>query len=229
VDIEPVTPQVKNRRTENAELTRQAILDTARQLFTERGYFQTKVGDIATEARVSVAWVHAVGGGKSGLLRTLIEKGVATEDNAQALEQIASFTDPVALIRFLVHATRIQFFQWSDLMRQVAAAAPQDASVRKSQEIAHEGLHGALRLAAHRLAHLGALQPDVDADRAADLLWLHLSNAAYFIRTDDLGWSLDASQEWLNKALPLALMGCPTAQEHDSPSLDAPSHDRPSN
>lgn len=199
-----MTP-VKSRRTENAELTRQAILEAARELFVERGYFPTKVTDIATRARVSVAWVHAAGGGKSGLLRALIEQGVETEDNAEAVAHLASITDPAELVRFIVHATRVRFGAWADLMRQVAAAAPQEASVRESQEIAHAGLRGALRLTADRLAAMKALRKEVDAERAADLLWLHLSNTAYFLRADELGWSLDESETWANDALATAL------------------------
>jgi hypothetical protein len=58
-------------------------------------------------------------------------------------------------------------------------------------------------------AKLGALRDDVDVEAATDLLWLHLCNAAYFIRTDDLGWSLDRSEAWLNEALPHALLRRP--------------------
>lgn len=108
------------------------------------------------------------------------------------------------LIRFIVHATRDQFEHWSGLMRQVVAAAPQEPTVREIQQIAHASMRHGLSLTARQLAKLGALR--VDVDRATDLLWLHLCNAAYFIRTDDLGWSLDESEKWLNEALPRALL-----------------------
>ncbi|GLY03754.1 TetR/AcrR family transcriptional regulator [Actinoplanes sp. NBRC 101535] len=193
------------RRAENAEQTRRAILEAARRLFTEQGYFATKVGDIAAEARVSVAWVHAAGGGKSGLLRALIENGVDTDDNAAAVAHLATISDPAALVGFLITATRQRFEVWSGLMRQVAAAAPQDDGVREIQEIAHEGLRGALRVTADRLAEMGALRDGVDARHATDLLWLHLSNTAYFLRTDELGWTLDESEKWLHQAVPAAL------------------------
>ena len=203
----PEAPPTKSRRTENAEVTRQAILDAARELFTERGYFQTKVDDIARSARVSVAWVHAASGGKSGLLRTLLEDGVDTAANARALEHLTSITEPSELIHFITHATRALFEAWSPLMRQVAAAATQDTGVRQSQEIAHEGLRGGLRLTARRLAEMGALRHGIDEARAIDLLWLHLSNSAYFLRQDELGWTFDESEAWANEALQWALLG----------------------
>ncbi|WP_249998645.1 TetR/AcrR family transcriptional regulator [Actinoplanes sp. M2I2] len=196
-----------SRRAEYAQATRQAILDAARTLFVERGYFGTKVEDIAREARVATATVHAVGRGKSGLLRTLIEEGTRDDAIPVVLDDLATIPDPRELISYLVHATRVLFEHWSGLMRQVAAAAPQEPSVREAQEIAHQSMRGGFRLAGRRLAALGALRPDVDEARAADLLWIHLCNAAYFIRTDDLGWSLDDSEAWLNEALLHALCG----------------------
>ena len=56
------------RRDEYAQATRQAILDAARQLFAERGYFATKVDDIAAKARVAPATVYAVTGGKYAVI-----------------------------------------------------------------------------------------------------------------------------------------------------------------
>lgn len=194
------------RRAEYARITRQAILDVARDLFVRQGYFATKVEEIARAARVAPATVYAVGGGKNGLLRTLIESGTTAEDVSEILARIESITEPRELIRFIAHATRVKFEQRSGLMRQVVAAAPQEPGVREIQQIAHDSLRGGLALVARRLAGMGVLREGVDVSRATDLLWLHLCNDAYFIRTDDLGWSLDESEVWLDEALPFALL-----------------------
>jgi AcrR family transcriptional regulator len=209
----PSSTAPASRRAEYAQATRQAILDAARDLFVRKGYFGTKVEEIARAARVAPATVYAVGGGKHGLLRTLIESGTTAEDIPGILARIESLSEPHELIRFLVHATRVKFEQWSGLMRQVAAAAPQEPTVRESQRIAHESLRGGLTLTAQRLAGMGALREGLDVTRAADVLWFYLSNAAYFIRTDDLGWSLDESEAWLNETLPFALLGAPPKPE----------------
>ncbi len=182
-------------------------MDAARDLFVRKGYFDTKVEEIARMARVAPATVYAVGGGKHGLLRTLVESGTTAEDVPAILARIESIEEPRELIGFIVHATRVKFEQWSGLMRQVVAAAPQEPSVREILRIAHDSMRGGLALTARRLAEMGALRDGMDVSHATDLLWLHLCNAAYFIRTDDLGWTLDASEAWLNDALPSALIG----------------------
>jgi AcrR family transcriptional regulator len=194
------------RRAEYAQATRRAILDAARELFVEKGYFGTTVEEIARAARVAPATVYAVGGGKNGLLRTLVEFGTGAEDIPEILARIKSFTEPRELISFIVRATRMKFEEWSGLMRQVAAAAPQEPKVLEIQLIAHQSLRGGLALTADRLAAMGALRADIDASRATDLLWIHLCNAAYFVRTDDLGWSLAESESWLDETLPTVLL-----------------------
>ncbi|GLY02309.1 MULTISPECIES: TetR/AcrR family transcriptional regulator [Actinoplanes] len=196
----------RGRRAEYAQLTRQAILDAARDLFVRNGYFETRVEEIAAAARVAPATVYAVGGGKNGLLRTLIEDGATAADVTAIVSRIQAVTDPGELVRFIVHATRITFEQWSGLMRQVAAAAPREAGVRESQVIAHDSMRGGFALVAARLAAMGALGDGVDEKRATDILWLYLCNAAYFIRTDDLGWPLDDSESWLTGTLTAALL-----------------------
>lgn len=196
----------RTRRAEYAEATRQAILAAARDLFVRKGYFGTRVEEIARQARVAPATVYAVGGGKNGLLRTLITSGTEAEDIPGILARIEAITDPRELIAFIVHATREKFEHWSDLMRQVVAAAPQEPNVREIQQIAHTSMRGGLSLTARQLEGMGALREGVDVHRATDLLWIHLCNAAYFVRTDDLGWTLDESEAWLNDALPKALL-----------------------
>ncbi|WP_305784525.1 TetR/AcrR family transcriptional regulator [Symbioplanes lichenis] len=199
-------PRRAGRRTEYAQLTRQSILDAAQRLFAEHGYFGTKVEDIAAAARVSPATVYAVGGGKNGLLRTLIQSATSAAETSGILARIESATDPHELLRLVVGATRDEFERWSGLMRQVVAAAPQEPGVRQSMEIAHASLRAGLQLTADRLGELDALRDGLTPSGATEILWIYLCNAAWFVRSDDLGWPLDESAGWLNAVLPDALL-----------------------
>ncbi|MFI9283401.1 hypothetical protein ACIGYR_37125 [Streptomyces sp. NPDC053076] len=62
--------------------------------------------DISRAARVAAPTVYAAVGGKSGLLRTLIEDGVRAAEAGGIYERIAAQTDPGALLRLLVDGTR---------------------------------------------------------------------------------------------------------------------------
>src|SRR5580658_7203316 len=117
------------RRDEYAQATRQAILDAARKLFAERGYFATKVDDIAAVARVAPATVYAVTGGKYGLLTELI-KAWTTDPIVEAkTTYMVGMTDPVAIIRELAAGSRRMREQYADIMRVVLTTAPHDQAI----------------------------------------------------------------------------------------------------
>lgn len=197
------------RRAEYAKATREAILAAARDHFTTKGYFDTRVEDIARTARVAPATVYAVGGGKSGLIRELIETAVRSEENVEIRARIGAFTDPHELIDYIVTASAAKFEQWSGLMRQAIAAASQEAAVRESLDLAKQSMRDGFARTARRLAELGALRADLDVEQATDVVWFFLSNPAYFTLTDDLAWPLPRSTEWLTRTLETALLRSP--------------------
>lgn len=194
------------RRAEYAQATRAAILAAARQLFVERGYFATRVEDIAREARVAAPTVYAAGGGKSGLLRAMVEEGVRAEESKRPRPDIAAQSSPEELIRRIVEATSRVFEDWWPLMRQVTQAAAQDAGVRQSLDLAHASLREGLELVATRLAELDALPAGMSAADATGLLWYYLGNSSYATLTGDLGWPMSRAASWLYERLTAVLL-----------------------
>ncbi|MFI5955664.1 TetR/AcrR family transcriptional regulator [Cryptosporangium sp. NPDC051539] len=195
---------MSTRRAEYAQATRDAILDAARSLFESQGYFGTRVEDIARAARVAPATVYAVGGGKSGLIREMIGTATTSDENREIVARIDTFEEPRELIRFMVDRTAAKFEDWSPLMRQVVAAAPQEPTVRDALHTAQASLRTGLNRVARRLAELGAVQ---DADAAADVLWFFLCNSSYFTLIDELNWPLSRARDWLAATLETTLIG----------------------
>src|SRR5260221_12589275 len=95
-----------SRREEYAEATRQAIVAAARRLFGERGYFATKVDDIAALARVAPATVYGVSGGKQGLLHTLLEIWATAPIIQTTLRRVPELGDPAAVLGLLAATCR---------------------------------------------------------------------------------------------------------------------------
>jgi AcrR family transcriptional regulator len=193
------------RRAEYAEMTRQAIVAAARTLFVQQGYFGTTVEDIAKAARVSPATVYAVGRGKQGLLRTVIESGTSAPAVAEFYARLDALDDPDAVLELITSATRMLFEEWSDLMRVVTATAPHDAGAAKSLAVARRSQRGGFTRTAQRLSELGALREGIETEDAVEILWFFLSNSAYFTLVDDNEWSLDKAQAWLRENLRTAL------------------------
>jgi AcrR family transcriptional regulator len=194
------------RRAEYAAATRRAILDAARDLFIAQGYARTTIEDIAANARVAPATVYAVGGGKKGLLNSTVEEATTAAGVQEAYAMIVAHPDADRLLEWIVHETRTRFETWSDLMRVVTDAAPNEPAAAAALDRARSSLRGALARTAARLDALGRLRADVDVDHATDVLWFHLGNSAYFTLTLDNGWSLDRAEGWLLDSLRRALL-----------------------
>ena len=190
------TPK-RTRRQDYAEATRQAIIDAARRLFAESGYFATKVDDIAAEARVAPATVYAVTGGKQNLLNILITAWATDPIVEQTLSHIDTSTDSVAVIREVASASRTMREAYVDVIRVMLATAPHDAAVAEQERAATAIYRQALVPIAQRLVQLGELQPGMNAADAVDLLWFYFGYSSYFTLHDDNGWSYERAEQWL--------------------------------
>jgi AcrR family transcriptional regulator len=187
----------RGRRADYAALTRQAIIDTARTLFAAKGFFATTVEDIASGARVAPATVYAVGGGKHGLLRTLMDQWQNAPIIAATYEHIAALGDGEAILRATATGTREVREQWGDVIRTVLATAPHDPRVAESLAVVTGNYRDGMALTARRLADAGALKPDVSVAAATDILWFYFGYHSYLTLTDENGWTLADAEKWL--------------------------------
>lgn len=86
------------RTREDAELTRQAILDAALQVMSRRGFAATKLDEVAKAARVTRGAIYHHFGGKRELFTALIENAAAVGNRAVA-QAIAEGGDFVSIAR----------------------------------------------------------------------------------------------------------------------------------
>jgi AcrR family transcriptional regulator len=181
------------RRGEYAQATRQAIVDAARRLFSERGYFSTKVDEIAALARVAPATVYAVSGGKRGLLSTLIEVWAT----APIIGSTEAMDDPVAIIRLVAKAYRSTQEEFGDILRVLLATAPHDRAISGTLKAVTAKYREAFVPIAQRLLDLGALRDRMDVKQAVDVFWFYFGYASFSTLHDDNGWSYERSERWI--------------------------------
>jgi AcrR family transcriptional regulator len=193
----PRSRQGLRRREEYAQATRQAIIDAARRLFCERGYFSTKVDEIAALARVAPATVYAVSGGKHGLLNTLIEIWASAPIVATTIESIEAMDDPAAILRTVAATGQRIREEFGDTIRVAVTTAPHDQAVFQSLADATAQYRQAFVPIAQRLLDLGALHEGMDVNQAVDVLWFYFGYAALFTLHDDNGWSWERAEQWL--------------------------------
>jgi AcrR family transcriptional regulator len=190
-------PRRISRREQYAEETRQAIVDAARKLFAERGFFSTKVDDIAAEANVSPATVYAVAGGKQGLLDELVRIWSTDPAIEGARQRVSAATSGREIITITGDASRAHRERFGDLMRILLDTAPHDAAVAAQLDSATKQYRAELVEYAERLAQLGPLRDGIDETHAVDILWFYFGYSSYFTLHDDNGWSYERAEHWL--------------------------------
>lgn len=186
-----------SRREEYADATRRAIVRAARQLFSERGYFATKVDDIAALARVAPATVYAVSGGKQGLLHTLTDTAVSDPTIAATIRQIEEMHDPAAIVRLVAATARQMREKFGDLLRVLLGTAPHDKAAAENLARAIARYREAFVPVAQHLTKLEALQPGIDVHQAVDVFWFYFGFSGLFTLHYENGWSYDRCEQWL--------------------------------
>jgi AcrR family transcriptional regulator len=198
-----------SRREEYAEATRRAILEAARRLFSEQGYFSTKVDEIAALARVAPATVYTVSGGKHGLLRTLVEMGTTDPIVAATIGGIEKTDDPAAILRLVAVSCRRLREEYGDIMRVMLATAPHDQVVAESLAIWTTRYRQAFVPIARRLGDLDALRIGMDLDQAVDVFWFYFGYSGFFTLHDENGWTYERAERWLCDEASRALLRNP--------------------
>jgi AcrR family transcriptional regulator len=196
----------RSRRQEYAELTRRAIVDAARKLFREHGYFSTKVDDIAALARVAPATVYAVSAGKQGLLRTLVDSWSTAPVIESTARSIDELDDPEAIIRLIAATCCGMRKEYGDIVHLILNTAPHDAEVAAALATGTDRYRKALRRNGRRLVELGALREGIDLNQAVDVLWFYFGYSGLFTLVDDNGWSYERAEKWLGDEAVRALL-----------------------
>jgi AcrR family transcriptional regulator len=188
------------RRRQAAARTRTAILDAARELFTERGYAATPMTAIADRAGVALDTVYAAAGRKPDLARLLIETAISGTDQAVPAEQ----RDYVRAIQAAADAgTKIAVYAAA-----VAAIAPRMALVLAiiqqapdEPELAQLWRQIAERRAANMrlfVADLATVAPlRLDLDEAADIVWATNAAELYQLLVGQRGWTPERYERFL--------------------------------
>ncbi len=196
------------RRRANADATRRHIVETAKPLFIEQGYVATSMRQLADVAGVSVQTLYNAFTSKFGLFSALIDVIVAGDHQPVAIADrpevraLGAIDNPHELLRAMVRAATPILDRLNVIYPTLRAAAASDPLVAAAyQEFALDARYDEYRGPAVRLHHLGALPRDVDARKAADILWTVLSPDSFHSLVTHRGWSVTDFEAWATDTL----------------------------
>jgi AcrR family transcriptional regulator len=203
-----IPPDPSNLRARHAEVTRTAILEAARRLFSAQGFAATAVRPIAGEAGVAVQTLYSTFGSKQGLLLALVDT-VREQTDAQELgERAARSDDPLEVVRLLAHIRRQILERCGDIVTTFREGAAGDPGVAAAYEEGQRRTREGLTRVCSRLEYLGALRPGLTLERAVDQAAALFSAEIYEELTGPRsGWSADGYETWLSERLAEVLLG----------------------
>jgi AcrR family transcriptional regulator len=226
--MERKSPPVNTRRRydssgrrERARQARDQIIVIAEDLFLTRGYATTTVAVIAAQARVSVETIYKSFGGKPGLVRAIVDKGLTGAGPVPAEQRSDHIRDTEPDSRQILTA-------WGAFVTEIAPrtapilALARDAAAGDPELAALLHEVSAARLErmtvnARALSQAGHLRPGITLAQAADIMWTYSSPELYELLVLSRGWSVEHYGHFVAQALIAALLP-PTATEQHAPA-----------
>jgi AcrR family transcriptional regulator len=199
-------------RAAQALQTRRRVIAVAHELLLDQGYAATTIGQIARRAGVSAETVYKAFGSKAALTKQVYDVALAGDDEPVPMRERpeiqAILTEPDSARKVARYASvaRQLGARLGPLLAVLLGARGTDADLDAfARTTANERLAGTTALVDH-LVEAGALRPDLDRERARDLLWALISPELYLLLVVDRGWSPDDYERWLAGAIADALL-----------------------
>ena len=194
------------RRQKTAEETRQNIITAGRKLFTDRGYAQSRVEDIAALAGVAPVTVYASTGGKVGILQALIESCGRFQVQIGFDKRVAKEADADVILIDCAHTMRLVREEFEDVIYAMHDAAPSDKVVADMLMQATERYRGVCTLVAARLMQINRLRGNLSVSNAADLLWFYFGWWSWYTLHNENGWGYNEAEDWLLASVRVSLL-----------------------
>lgn len=191
-------------RREAAARTRAAILDAARELFSERGYAATPMTAVAERAGVALDTVYASVGRKPELARLLIETAISGTGQAVPAEQRdyvqAIRAAPDATIKINIYAAAMAAMapRLALVLGIIQQAASSEPELARLWDQISERRAVNMRLFVTDLASVHPLR--LAAEEAADIVWATNAPELYRLLTDQRGWTPQRYERFLADA-----------------------------
>jgi AcrR family transcriptional regulator len=195
------------RRREQAAATRAEILTAAQRLFERQGYSATTMAAIAAEAGVALKTVYLAFETKSGVLRALWhlllrgDEGDAPMGQRPWYRELLEEPDPERQLRLMARASRVVKLRAAALMEVIRSAAATDPDIAALWKRIQSDFYDIQRPVVESLRDKDALRPDLDLDRATDLLWTLNHPDLWQLLVVARGWTPEEYEQWFGDAV----------------------------
>jgi AcrR family transcriptional regulator len=191
-------------RQRQALVTRQLIIDAARQLFLEQGYGATTIDAISAHAGVAVSTVYAIYKNKRGMLKVIREEWHQESGQQAIYRQALQTADAGERLALAAKATRRQWETGAAMMAIYTSAASVDPEAAAELQEALAGRRSAMQHFIQETMFL--LREGLNLDQATAIYLALTRPEVYEELVNIFGWSPDAYESWLAQTLKQQLL-----------------------
>jgi AcrR family transcriptional regulator len=194
-------------RRQQADLTRDRILEAARQVISRKGFADATFEAIAAEAGVASPTVYAAFGSKSGIMQALMSRATFNSGYDKLVREATKSDDPATRLRFAAKIARGIFDSLrneAEVLRGATAIAPE--FIRERERVRYERQEGLVKL----LEEKGALRAGLNVSMARDILWTLTSYDIHRRLVVERNWTADQYEKWLGDTLIAILLATAT-------------------
>jgi AcrR family transcriptional regulator len=187
-------------RQEQAQLTRQRVLDAGRRLLGTGTYSSVTIEDIASEAGVAYQTVYANFRTKRDLAIAIIDAGFPhVADAMKLIDQARASDDPESWLRMAARVTRLILEPCADLVRFNRESG--DPALMARYRANEKVRFGQMKELQERIEACGRLMEGISGDETLAVLWAMTGSELYTQMVFERGWTPSRYEEWLGDSL----------------------------
>lgn len=197
-----------NSKTRDAQAakTKSHILEVAKQLFQQEGFDCVTIDKIAAAAEVSKQTVFAVFKSKRGLLQSLIDEALPSEQFAALVDDSMREQAPEKRLEVTAKLARQMYDaerELMDIIRGASVVAPEFKELEQERERRRYERQGEF---VRVMMDEKSLAKGLTLERARDLLWILTGRDIYRMGVIERGWTSDDYEIWLKETLIKSLL-----------------------
>lgn len=192
--------------------TKRHVVETAKQLFIERGFPATSIDTIAAAADTPVATVYRLFGSKVAILTAVLDTSFVGDDepvampNRPVVREAFAETDPDLMLDAFARLGRAVHERSGALHQVLRTAASVDGDAADLlTETNRQRLEGQSKIG-QALAARRLLADRLSEDDAIDVIYTVMSPDVHRLLTQERGWTPDRYEKWLAAALKTLLL-----------------------
>ena len=189
--------------------TRQAIIDAAGRLWTERGLHGVGLEEVAAAAGVTRRTVYLHFGSKSDLLLAYVYDSESRAGLPGLVAAMMSARTPAAIFDAMAEIQVTYLPRMYPSMRLVHAARAGEPAADEVWRDRMRARRAAYRGIATNLQEMGALDPALSIDDAVGLIWVLTSPHMYEYLVVEGGWALERYRSHIVRLLGRSLLAAP--------------------